>query len=603
MVKYAFLMTCSLIVGALAVEYKDKYTRTIPVPVATLADGAVYEGELQKGLLSGPGRLVWPNQEYYEGEFKAGLFHGVGVLHARDFFYEGDFVDGDMQGEGTLRYSNGDVYEGEMDQGLPNGNGVLTTSEGGSYKGEFVNGDYHGQGVWVSVDGARYEGGFKKGAFDGEGTYTRSFERSEDEVLTELYSGTFVDGQLTGSGRWEKGTASYQGDFVNYRFEGAGVHQDDDGRYEGAFKDGHYEGVGTYIGNDGEEYTGDFVRGRYSGKGVLLNSNGDTYQGEFLAGYKHGEGVLTYAEPLDGIAVVEGEWQRGQLVSADDPRLVVSPEEMAEHALYHQSALLQSHLDQVVQENPDTMDLYFVGIGGDGTQGVFRREVSKVKQWFDQYYHTANRSIALINNRLEYDQYPLATVTSIEQTLQAVAAKMDAENDLLFVYLSSHGSADFRFYLAQPGLSLSSLPAERLGKLLEALPVRHKVVVISACYSGGFVKEIKDDHMMVITAASADRTSFGCSDRSTMTYFGEAFFNDALFNIDAPANSFVDAFERARDIVKGREAEQGLDNSNPLIYKPKAILAYLEKWREQNPPDFTDRALDDTNLQSEPSLQ
>lgn len=559
MVKYAFVMTCGLIVGALAVEYKDRYTRVIPVPVATLADGAVYEGELRKGLLSGTGRLVWPNQEYYEGEFEEGLLHGEGVLHARDFFYEGEFVRGDMQGKGKLRYSNDDVYEGQMDNGLPNGQGVLTSGEN-TYTGEFVDGLYHGEGTLVSANGDQYEGGFEKGLFHGEGVYTRSYEGAEGERLVETYTGTFINDELTGKGRWEKAEAFYEGEFVS----------------------GSFHGIGIYKHSDGEEYTGSFLNGRYSGEGVLITESGDKYEGEFLHGRKHGEGVLTYAEPLDGIATVKGEWDRGQLVSADDSRLAVPPSVMAEHALYHQSALLQSSLAAIEQENPETIDLYFVGIGGDGSQGVFRREVSSVKQWFDQYYHTAQRSIALINNRLEYDQHPLATQTSIQQALEAVTEKMDKDNDVLFVYLSSHGSSDFRFYLSQPGLSLDSLPAQRLGEMLSALPVRHKVVVISACYSGGFIKEIKDDYMMVITAASADKTSFGCSDRSTMTYFGEAFFKDALFNQDAPSLTFIDAFERARDIVKGREAEEGLENSNPLIYKPKAIVAHLKKWRAQD---------------------
>jgi len=121
------------------------------------------------------------------------------------------------------------------------------------------------------------------------------------------------------------------------------------------------------------------------------------------------------------------------------------------------------------------------------------------------------------------------------------------------------------------------LKAKALGDLLEALPVRHKVVVISACYSGGFVEPIKDDSMMIITAAAHDKPSFGCSDRSKMTYFGEAFFKDALLK----SNTFEDAFYRARDIVRGREAKEGFENSNPLIFKPKAIVSQLEKWRAQ----------------------
>jgi hypothetical protein len=566
--------------GALAVEYKHYYTQSIPVPIATLADGAVYEGELRKGLLSGSGRLVWPNKKYYEGEFKDGLFHGKGILHTATYLYEGDFEAGNISGAGIIRYRDGSVYEGEVLFGLYQGEGTLTTADA-VYIGEFDAEQYHGQGQLVVVDSYSYEGGFKRNQLHGDGIYTRTYDNAKGESSAEIYRGVFVDDQLTGAGTWEKGDASYEGDFVDFLFEGEGVYRNGKAVYEGGFAEGYYNGKGTYDNGDGERYTGDFVDGRYHGKGELTSNNGDIYKGEFTSGKKHGKGHLEYAQALDGIAAVTGEWLRGTLVIADDSRLAVSPKVIAEHALYNQGALLQAALNLVEKENPDDIDLYFVGIGGDGTQGVFRREVGFVKQGFDDYYQTGNRSVALINNRFEYEQHPFATVTSIEKTLQSVSSKMDAKNDILFVYLSSHGSSDFRFYLSQPGLYLNSLPAKKLGEILAALPVLHKVVVISACYSGGFVKEIKDDYMMVITAASADKTSFGCSDRSTMTYFGEAFFKDVLFNPDAPAKSFVVAFDRARDIIKGREAEQGLENSTPLIYKPKAILKKLAQWRAQ----------------------
>jgi hypothetical protein len=590
LVKYAFVMTCGLIIGALAIEYKDDYIKDIPVPVATLPDGAVYEGELRKGLLSGSGRLVWPNEEYYEGEFKDGLFHGDGLLHAQTYFYAGGFVAGEMSGEGTFNYRNGDMYEGDVQNGLPQGRGVYTSANGDVYSGEFETGQYHGQGELVMFSGSRYEGGFKQGVFHGEGVFTQvqveagdgAEEGSIAGTIVQQYTGIFVNNKMTGAGAWVKGDdASYEGDFVDYRFDGKGVYREGSETYEGEFVDGLYHGTGVYTDEEGDRYEGEFLAGRYHGVGVLTMESGDIYKGEFAYGNKDGKGQIDYAEPLDGIAIVKGVWARGKLLEADDARLAVSPEIIAEYALYHQNTQLQEALDSVIEENPERIDMYFVGVGGDGTQGVFRREVSAVKQWFDERYGTKQRSINLINSRFEHEKYLMATTTSIEQTLQSVSAKMDKENDILFVYLSSHGSSDFRFYLAQPGLSLAALSAEALGNMLAALPVRHKVVVISACYSGGFVKPLKDEYVMVITAASEDKASFGCSDRSTMTYFGEAFFKDALFNKDAPSTSFVAAFDRAREIIKGREAEQALENSNPLIFKPKAIVEKLKRWREQ----------------------
>ena len=59
---------------------------------------------------------------------------------------------------------------------------------------------------------------------------------------------------------------------------------------------------------------------------------------------------------------------------------------------------------------------------------------------------------------------------------------------------------------------------------------------------------------MVITAARADRTSFGCADENDFTYFGRAFFNEAL-----PASgSFFEAFHQGAGAGR-RVGEEGQD--------------------------------------------
>ena len=590
MVKYAFIITCGFIIGALVVENKHYFSHRVPVPVAVLADGGVYEGELSRGQLHGQGKLVWPDGSYYEGQFADGVFQGKGLLHTPAYVYEGEFDLGQPSGEGTITYVSGNKYHGDVKLGLPNGYGVLETKST-VYKGEFKNSRYHGQGELAMHNGDSYVGHFEQGLFHGKGVFSRVIVSAEQrkadastnentleqEPVKSVYSGDFVKGEFTGEGTWLELDQRYEGQFLNWAFHGEGMYSDPEGTYTGSFVKGRYQGEGSYVGSQGVKYQGSFLNGRYHGKGILTTEDGDVYTGEFQFGSKHGKGKLVYAQTLDGIAQVNGEWEYDRLVISDHPQLVIQEGQLVEHALYHQRGLLDKTLSEVQEQDPEQIELYFVGVAGDGSQGVFRREMDFVNQMLAQSYETENKSVTLVNSPLTHQELPLATVTSIEQTLQSVAAKMDPENDILFLYLTSHGTQDFRFYLSQPGLELSWLTAEALGKMVKGLPVKHKVVVVSACFSGGFVKPLKDDATMVITAAQADKASFGCSDRSTMTYFGEAFFKDALHQSD----SFVDAFYRARDIVKGREAKDGFENSNPLIYKPKAIVAHLKKWREQ----------------------
>ncbi len=584
LVKHAFIVTCGFVLGALVVEYKHYFAQKIPVPIAVLSDGGLYDGDLRKGMLHGKGRLAWPDESYYEGEFSEGLFHGQGLLHTPTYFYRGEFQTGNMTGEGEINFVDGNKYQGDVTFGLANGSGVLEKANGDIYKGEFKDNLYHGEGELVSSNGDIYVGSFKKGLFDGQGVYTVADANKQPHQDAQykpssmkMYSGTFVEGQLSGQGVWVDGEQRYEGQFLNWKFHGEGVYSDPSGTYSGQFVNGAYHGKGEYISSFGDKYLGDFANGNFHGKGELVSDIGDRYNGGFEYGRKHGKGVLQYSEALDGIEEVKGEWAYGRLIKANHPELVVRKNDLVEYALYNQLNMVKQNVSQLEPQDPEAIDLYFVGVAGDGSQGVFRREVNFVKNYFDNNYYTQGYSVNLINSSLDYDKTPLATVTSIKETLTAVAEKMDSEQDILFVYFTSHGSKDFKLHLSQPGLDLAPLSADALAEILKALPVRNKVVVISACYSGGFVKTVKTDTTLVITAASADKASFGCSDRSQMTYFGEAFFKDSLPQSD----SFVDAFYRARDIVRGREAKEGFENSNPLIFKPKGIVEQLGKWREQ----------------------
>jgi hypothetical protein len=97
------------------------------------------------------------------------------------------------------------------------------------------------------------------------------------------------------------------------------------------------------------------------------------------------------------------------------------------------------------------------------------------------------------------------------------------------------------------------------------------VLVISACYSGGFIEPLKDDDSLIITATDARNQSFGCDNGEYLTWFGRAYFDEALRR----TRSFIEAFGFARDTLARREREQGFAASNPQIYAGAAIREQL----------------------------
>lgn len=504
-------------------------------PDARTADGGSYYGKLADGRMHGHGRIEWPNGAYYEGSFSRGLYSG----------------------RGELRYASGQTYKGNFRSGLPSGHGRLEFTDGGVYAGEFRRGRYHGKG---------------------------RYERNKD-----VYEGEFVDGEFTGSGTYvSKDGTRHEGRFVKWRAEGPGRYVDRWGNvFEGTFADGDLSGHGRITSKKaGGSYEGGLKNYRPHGTGTMRLPNGDVYEGEFADGAYHGKGTLTYAKAQpDGRKEDAGTWRYGML---RDEKRERQAELNVETALYNQRALLDRALGVLLPSDPSKIHLYLLAIGGDGSQEVFRREVEFVQRQFARQFYTDGRSVALINSRTTVATTPMATLSSIRESLKAIASRMDRDKDILFVYLTSHGSETHELTLAQDNMRLRGLKAKELAELLAEAQVRWKIVAVSACYSGGFVDVLKDAHTLVMTAARHDRTSFGCSDDSELTYFGRAYFKEAL----PAASSFADAFTRAEALIRKWEAADAKKagktgdeiHSLPQISAAPALTEHLRQWWAQLPP-------------------
>ncbi len=513
--------------------------------VARLPDGSVYDGELVDEKFNGQGKLLWPDYSTYEGEFENGQFHGKGkITKYRSFSYEGDFIRGEMTGFGILSYSKDRTYTGEIKDGLMNGKGKLNF-KGAIYEGGFRDDEFHGQGKLTYEYGAEYEGEFDTGA---------------------LLKGSFSD---------KEGT-KYQGDFKDWSYHGDGTLTNAEGeKYVGNFSYGILTGNGEHFKKDGTYYKGKFEYGEYQGFGRLELKNGDVYEGEFSYGRYNGKGKIEYSSPVDGLSGRSGTWKYGKLIESDDGVPIISPKSLNEIALYNQDKLLSENSTALENNDPNEVELYFLGISGDGSQAVFRREIQFVQALFKSKFKTGGKSTVLINSRETVEEAPLATTTSIRQTINEIANKMDVSEDILFIYMTSHGSKKATFTIRQPEMGLPDLSADTLSEILKSTPIKWKVIVISACYSGKFIQPLKDDYTLIITASDEDKKSFGCSDESEFTYFGDAYFNQALNR----TSDFIEAFDLAISFIESKEKAKNYKSSEPQIHKPQAIIKQLKKWR------------------------
>jgi hypothetical protein len=596
------------------------FTATSPTgsPVYS-TDGGRYEGALKDGKFHGKGRLVWPHGAVYEGEFAEGLYSGQGRLQfASGDFYEGDFVQGEMDGKGRHVSGAGTEYVGEFKDGLYHGQGRFDDGHATTYEGTFARGVFHGQGKLISRgdeytgefrhsslnghgevryrDGRLYQGDFQNSDYHGKGRFTGS--------NGEVYDGDFKTGVFTGNGVFTApGGYRYEGAFENWRPHGPGRTTDPSGTvFEGTFSGGELIGEGKISWKDGARYEGEIRRWMPNGKGVMRRANGDVYRGQFKFGEYDGEGTLTLAVAHEGKTSESGVWRYGRLKDKEE-RERRDARSKAEAALYVQPALLAKTLETVQPSDPKRINLYLLAIAGDGSQEVFRREVDFVREQFDTQFGTRGRSIALVNSRTTVEKYPMATVSSIRRSVQAIAEKMNRETDILFLFITSHGSKEHELSLGLRGVDLPPLSATDLAAILKESGIRWKVVVASACYAGGFIEPLKDGGTLTLTAARHDRRSFGCSDDNDFTYFGRAYFKEAL----PKSTSFQAAFVQAerlinewelRDFKAGRATDQaaGADtdearteaqadkldvHSLPQISESPPIAQQLERWWKQ----------------------
>ena len=247
-----------------------------------------------------------------------------------------------------------------------------------------------------------------------------------------------------------------------------------------------------------------------------------------------------------------------------------------EENFYAQPEILARELKAIKAQRKGVIDLYFVGFAGYASQDVFMKEMNAVTRLFGERFDGKGRTLALVNSEKTITRYPIASRTSLARALKHIGQVIDREEDIVFLYMTSHGSERHQFAVEFRPLELNNIDPPALKEMLDASRIKWRVIVVSACYSGGFIEPLKDEYTLVLTAADATHQSFGCSNEADFTYFGRAYFDQAL----RLGYSFIDGFEVARDSIVAREKAEDKTPSNPQIYAGSQVrkkLALLEK--------------------------
>lgn len=265
---------------------------------------------------------------------------------------------------------------------------------------------------------------------------------------------------------------------------------------------------------------------------------------------------------------------------APNEEVVVEEEELpsvaSEDILDLQRRLLDRELAALEPERPGVIDLYFVGFAPYDEQDVFMKEVDSARRLIEDRFDGQGRAVTLVNNRHTLTDKPIATVSNLTAALKRVGEVMNPEEDILFLFLTSHGLPS-RLEVRFDPLELRPLYPTGLREALDAAGIRWRVIVISACYSGSFVGPLQDERTLIITAADSENTSFGCSNDAELTYFGRAFFGEHL----KATYSFEEAYRRAADTIARWEKTKGYPASHPQLQVGSAIASKLKAYESR----------------------
>lgn len=269
------------------------------------------------------------------------------------------------------------------------------------------------------------------------------------------------------------------------------------------------------------------------------------------------------------------------------------PSIAVEDSYYAQAGLVENALAKLAPQRPGVVDLYFVGFGSYGAEDVFMKEVRAAREIVEAEFDGAGRSVGLINNYETHDEVPLANSHNLRQVLEGVGKVLDPAEDVLFLFLTSHGSADHWLSVRMDHMGFTDIGTQELAEILADSGIENQVILVSACYSGGFMDDLKGPQRLVMTAAAGDKTSFGCGNLREWTYFGQAFFDQAL----RETTDFQAAFHQAREQVASWEDEEDLVPSDPQIEVGAEILPVLGALQERLQRE--NLALDETPIDAD----
>jgi hypothetical protein len=202
-------------------------------------------------------------------------------------------------------------------------------------------------------------------------------------------------------------------------------------------------------------------------------------------------------------------------------------------------------------------------VAGDTAQPVFDNAVKAVGLWLGEHGVAPGDIHRLAASAGPRD--PAVEPATLDRVLGRIAGLRSRPGDGCLVFITSHGGHNLGIYLSRDDEMLRpSALARALATGCGAAPT---VVIVSGCYSGSFARgSMTARNRIVLTAARADRPSFGCAAERTYTVY-----DACLLGALPHATTWRGVFTETKDCVELRERQLDAEPSHPQAWFGAAV--------------------------------
>ena len=226
-------------------------------------------------------------------------------------------------------------------------------------------------------------------------------------------------------------------------------------------------------------------------------------------------------------------------------------------------------------------NVFFFGFALWGGESWSENDIVDLKSTFSNFYPNRKLYSFIFSNKETSvpGAYPSIQDDLINRSLNFVKKRV-SDRDIVIFSFSSHGRKN-KIANKIGNTRASSINSKTIKGYLSKFSQYNKIIIISSCYSGSFINNIKDRRSVIFTAASKDNKSFGCGPTDTNTWFVTAFTEafDKL-KMDQPKSKLTlgTIFSKTKEIVSVYEISENKIPSNPQLFignkVDKSIIRY-----------------------------